>query len=146
MTSHRSWPRDPALWFTLAVGIACVLVLRALLGKGDAPGLTAILLVILVFPVLEELVFRGGLQPLLLKWTRQRALGALTLANLLTSVVFSLAHVPAHGLLHGALVFIPSLAFGVFRDRHDSVLPAIVLHAGWNAAAILLLGQVRTPL
>jgi membrane protease YdiL (CAAX protease family) len=35
-------------------------------------------------------------------------------------------------------VLLPALLFGYFRDRHDSVLPAIALHVFYNAGYFLL--------
>ncbi len=148
-----AWLRDPWWWTVCGLGVGAVLGARMLLGPGLGPGLApwfmpglpALLMFALVYPVLEELVFRGMLQPWLLRRTAARAIiGPLTLANLLTSVLFSLAHVPLRGAVHATLVFTPSLAFGLFRDRHDSVLPPIVLHVVWNTAVLCLFGQPPT--
>ncbi|TVQ46511.1 MAG: JDVT-CTERM system CAAX-type protease [Gammaproteobacteria bacterium] len=136
-----AWWRDPWWWTACVLGIAVVFGARLVFGAGAGPAWTALLLFGLVYPVLEELVFRGLLQPWLLRRTAARAAGPLTLANLLTSVLFSLAHLPLRGAVHATLVFAPSLVFGLFRDRHDSVLPAIGLHVIWNVAVLLLLGE-----
>jgi membrane protease YdiL (CAAX protease family) len=92
------------------------------------------LLVALIYPVLEELVFRGALQGALYRqpWGR-RSLGQVSLANLLTSLVFAGFHLFYHAPLWAALVLFPSLIFGYFRDRYQSVVPAIVLHVFYNA-------------
>lgn len=145
MTSMRPWHRDPLFWAILLTGVALLAVAHALLGPGLRAPLMVLLLLIVVFPVLEEIVFRGFIQPLLLKWT-DAALGPVTLANVLTSIAFALAHLPAHGGLHATLVFVPSLFFGLFRDRHDSLVSPIVLHVAWNAAAVLLLGRFSIQL
>ena len=140
------WLRDPFYWATLAGGVGLVLLARLLLGPGARPVPLELLLLVVCYPLLEEFLFRGLLQPWLLARTRAYRVGPITLANVLTSLLFALVHVPARGGLHGLLVFVPSLAFGYFRDRHDSLWPAVVLHASWNAAAVLLLGRATAPL
>lgn len=88
----------------------------------------------LVVPVMEELAFRGGLQGMLTeifprRWWGQR----LSLANLLTSLLFAAAHAGVVAHWSGGLVFIPSLAFGYFRDKYQRVAPAALLHGFYNA-------------
>jgi membrane protease YdiL (CAAX protease family) len=144
MRAH-DWHRDPIFWTTLALGVALVALLRAVSVAGQPPQLSTLLLLVVAYPVLEEFVFRGLLQPALYHRTGARRYGPLTLANVLTSVLFALAHLPAHGMPHAALVFLPSLAFGLFRDRHGTVVSPIVLHASWNAASLLLLGHAVRP-
>lgn len=101
----------------------------------DAMGLG---LAIAVFPILEELSFRGLLQEGLLQWFgRGLATSGLSAANLLTSVAFSAAHLPVQSWSWSAATFLPSLVFGHFREKHDSVLPSIALHVYYNAGLIL---------
>ncbi|WP_183907910.1 JDVT-CTERM system glutamic-type intramembrane protease MrtJ [Simiduia aestuariiviva] len=95
---------------------------------------SALLLWIAVFPPLEEYVFRGMLQPLIQRhWPRRwRALSA---ANLLTSGLFTLAHVATKGPhLFTLGVFFPSLVFGYFRERHHQLASPIALHMAYNGA------------
>lgn len=91
------------------------------------------LLLAVVYPVLEELAFRGALQGSLYhsQWGRA-AMGPLTHANLLTSLLFACFHFIAHPALWAILVIFPSLLFGYFRDKYQSVLPAILLHVFYN--------------
>lgn len=97
------------------------------------------LLPALVYPIVEELVFRGALQSSL----RERACNlrtwhGLTLANLYTSFIFTALHFLNHPPLWAAAVFIPSLIFGYFRDRHNSLTPGILLHVFYNAGFFLI--------
>jgi len=104
------------------------------------PGTLGIVLLVrfvLVQPVLEELVFRGLLQGWLREKLRWQWRG-MTAANLLTSIAFVVAHLVYQSPAWALAVFIPSLVFGYFRDRHDSVLPSIILHAWYNAGFFLL--------
>lgn len=84
-------------------------------------------------PLLEEYAFRGALQSLLLQYTiGQRLFYKLSLANLATSCLFSLWHVPNQGLFWAGAVFIPSLIFGMLREKTRRVFPCFVLHAWYN--------------
>jgi membrane protease YdiL (CAAX protease family) len=106
----------------------------------------------LVAPAVEELVFRGAMQPGLLRiitGTQCRlasfsaAQKAQVLANVATSLLFSAMHLLAHPPVWAAAVFVPSLVFGYFRDRHNSLLSPIVLHAVYNAGYFLLFGPAK---
>jgi membrane protease YdiL (CAAX protease family) len=95
------------------------------------------LLLAVAYPVLEELVFRGALQG----WLRSCAWGKrewrqVTVANVITSVVFALSHIMINPVYLSATVFIPSLIFGYFRDRHDQLHASILLHVFYNAGYI----------
>jgi len=88
---------------------------------------------VLLWPVMEEVVFRGVLQPFIteLRWGGLRLAGV-TAGNGVTSLLFAAAHLFSHLPSWAALVFIPSLLFGYFRDRHDSLLSPAVLHVTYN--------------
>jgi len=88
---------------------------------------------------LEEVVFRGGLQPWIAEHLPQ-AYGPLSLANLFTSLVFCALHFFYHPPLWAVGVLIPSLVFGYFRERHNNLISPIMLHALYNASYYLLLG------
>jgi uncharacterized protein len=107
---------------------------------GTAPPLTTLLLLVLVVPVLEELVFRGLVQGALLeRWPRQR-LGPLSAANALTSFLFAVSHLVYRAPLWAAAVFVPSLVFGYFRERHGTLASPILLHCWYNAGFFWLFG------
>lgn len=86
-----------------------------------------------LYPLIEEILFRGALQG----WLRRRALLCRTLlglsgANLLTSAIFTALHFIAHPPLAALSVFVPSLVFGHFRDRHGDLRAPIALHMYYN--------------
>jgi uncharacterized protein len=92
-------------------------------------------------PALEELLFRGALQGHLLSLTwGRRAIGGLTLANLATSLLFAGVHFLHHPPLWAAGVFLPSLLFGLLRERHQSVYPPMALHIYYNIGYFMLTG------
>ena len=99
------------------------------------------LLAVVWQPIVEELLFRGCLQGALSfrEWG-QRSLVGLSIANLLTSVMFTGAHIATHSLLWASLTLFPSLLFGLLRDRSGSVFPPIALHIIYNAGYFMLTG------
>jgi membrane protease YdiL (CAAX protease family) len=109
-------------------------------GQGQ-PGIDldpALLLVAVVLaPVCEEYIFRGWLQVRLgqLPFVAYGWRGW-TLANLCTSMVFSLAHLPFHGLSQLWGYFLVSLVFGRMRDVTGTVTVPILLHAYYNLIAL----------
>ena len=86
----------------------------------------ALVLASLVGPALEELLFRGFLQPAL----RMRLGG--TGAILATSFLFA----SIHGLDAAAPVFCLSLVLGYLRERTDRLEPAILAHCLWNGTTL----------
>jgi len=92
-----------------------------------------LLLLIIIYPILEELVFRGFLQSIF-----HRLFGGfvfffgLTLPNIITSVFFAFSHLINHDLIWSFAIFFPSLLFGYFRDKYDSTKPSIILHVSYN--------------
>lgn len=115
-------------------------------GQFGASSLSLGMLAVLCFayPVMEEIVFRGGLQAWLASRTWGHArLGPCSLANFFTSLVFTAFHFISHPPLLAAMVFFPSLVFGFFRDltcrdaTHGLAVP-IVLHCWYNLIFFLL--------
>lgn len=107
----------------------------------SAPGL--FLLVVLVYPLLEELVFRGLLQGWLRRhWARAGPVGGLTWANVCSALAFALTHLIYQPWRWAMLVFFPGLIFGFFRDRYDSVWPGVVLHSYYNLGIFLLVPRL----
>lgn len=79
-----------------------------------------------VAPFVEELTFRGAGQSLL------RFLGS-TPSILLIGTAFGLTH----GLLEALLILVPfGIALAWVRDRTESVVPGMFLHALFNGAAL----------
>jgi len=136
--------RDLLFWLAVMAGPLCWLVLYLLLRPAtpqwtwplSAPA--DYLLPVLLYPVLEEIVFRGLLQELAQEFIRRQTLGPISLANLLTSLVFTGFHFLNHAPLWAALVFFPSLIFGFFKDRHQTLTAPILLHGFYNAGFLLL--------
>lgn len=86
-----------------------------------------------VYPIVEEIVFRGLVQEALSRSLPTHILGPITIANLATSILFTSMHFIYHTPLWAIAVIIPSLVFGYFKDRHQSLLSPIVLHVYYNS-------------
>ncbi len=107
----------------------------------DAQGeltLLSLFSLVLLYPLLEELSFRGLLQGALL----QTALGRLQLFNItsangLTSVLFAAFHLLGQSPLWAAAVLLPSLIFGALREKYNSAVPGIILHCFYNLGFLL---------
>jgi len=92
-------------------------------------------------PFLEELLFRGALQGQFLrqKWGRI-SWGGFSLANGLTSFLFTGAHLLFQSSPWALGIILPSFIFGFFRDRYQSIYPSFVLHAYYNGGFFLFIG------
>jgi membrane protease YdiL (CAAX protease family) len=99
------------------------------------------LVLIFLYPVVEELAFRGVIQEYFAVRTNEKTFGfGITYANLITSILFALIHFVHHAPVWAVAVFIPSLIFGYFRDRFVRVLPAIFLHGFYNGVYFSYVG------
>lgn len=96
----------------------------------------------LLFPVLEELAFRGLIQGYLLQsaMLSTRSLG-ITGANGVTSLLFAAMHLINQPVGLAALIFFPSLVFGELRDRFNGTLPSILTHVYYNVGLLLVLSN-----
>ena len=143
----RGLLKDPFFLAALAAGPLCWLVIYFLLQpepRWTWP-LTApvpYLLGALLYPVLEEIVFRGLLQEFVRERISDKSFGPLSIANLLTSLCFTALHFIYHPPLWAALVLFPSLVFGFFKDRTGQLTAPIVLHVFYNAGFLWLFTEV----
>jgi len=107
--------------------------------RNGSPPWKTLLWVGLLYPVLEEYVFRGALQTALFnRTTLRRSLMGISMANVLTSLVFAAMHFINQPPLWAAMVFFPSLVFGWARDRYANIHASIVLHVVYNTGFIAL--------
>jgi len=107
---------------------------------------TALLFSFIVWqPIVEEVLFRGVIQGQLMNINGARLnYHGISLANLMTSVLFMSIHLINHSVFWALSVILPSLIFGYFRDRHRQIYPSLLLHSAYNAcylAMAVLLNQ-----
>ena len=139
----RPFYRDSAFFWLVALGPMAWLLMIGGMAFQPLPwhaiGSWALLSVALWQPLFEELLFRGIIQGYMLQsMGKQNTWSGLSFANLLTSLLFTMAHLASHSVAWSLLVFLPSLCFGFVRDRFGSVYPAIALHVFYNAGYFLL--------
>jgi membrane protease YdiL (CAAX protease family) len=102
---------------------------------------TDVLLLTLVTPVAEEVLFRGFLQGGLLRMVPfKRLFIGLSAANWTTSVLFAASHAWQHPLSLLPGYFLVSLVFGHFRERYHGLTVPILLHGYYNLGLLLSAG------
>lgn len=104
------------------------------------PEPVALLMAVLVYPVLEEFVFRGGIQHWLRRYHhfKNESINGVTYANLATSSLFALTHVFSHGDWWYLSVFLPSLLLGAIYDQQQKISHCIVVHGFFNLGFVVL--------
>ena len=134
--------RDRLFWWALLFGGIATIVWGVITNGPDGISVKLefpwrqLLWAVVVLPIVEELAFRGLIQEFLAART-PRKIGPVSVANIVTSLLFSAAHYH-FGLLGAAARFFPSLVFGYFRDRHNALLSPVILHIAYNAFAVVL--------
>jgi membrane protease YdiL (CAAX protease family) len=133
----------------IAVMVASVLMrtpdidspMKALLSDPTSVVLIAVIGTTLA-PLCEEIVFRGFLQPLLV-----RSLGA-TPGILLAAAAFGLMHLQEYGYSwrHALLIAAAGAGFGWMRQRTGSTKAAVLMHAAYNGVFFLLLALQQAAL
>jgi uncharacterized protein len=113
-----------ALWYWMPPGFA---------GEIAASWLLLLNLLVL-YPVVEELLFRGVIQSELLHRPdlAMKHFG-ISRANMVTSLLFVGLHLINQPPLWAISVLLPSLVLGHFRERYGNLLAPIVLHILFNA-------------
>ena len=107
-----------------------ILILTGYARVGDID-LRSVLIFLIFVPFVEEYLFRGLLQSMLL--TRfSGSIYIVSYANIVTSIIFSLSHLFYNNLFHSFLVFFPSVVFGILYDRNRSIIPSFITHLVYN--------------
>jgi uncharacterized protein len=122
-----------AWWSNASVGITFPLRLLS-----EQPIRLAMLVV--AYPIVEEFIFRGWLQPALHSRFHSRVASRVSAANMVTSACFAMFHLMYHPPAMALATFFPSLVFGHFAERYGRLLPAILLHIFYNAGYFCIFG------
>jgi len=144
-TADRPFWSDWPFWVGLGFGPLswCLLILNGTPLRESEVSWRTFLMLTIAFPVLEEYVFRGGLQPALFQRAGfSKSAFGLSLANIVTSLVFAALHLFNQPPLWAMLIFFPSLVFGWMRDRYNNLHACIILHIMYNAGFIYLFTNV----
>ncbi len=147
------WRFPPLSLFGGKWAVKCLLVAIALISFWVFPYRLEALLGMFIFIVLpEEWFFRAYLLVKLEKLSAAyitvngRGAGYLSglfiplAANIGSSVMFALLHLPLQGL-QGLLVFFPSLVFGVVYQKTNDLILVVLLHLLSNICYLLLIKQ-----
>jgi membrane protease YdiL (CAAX protease family) len=96
-------------------------------------GQASAIVLFLLIPIAEEVVFRGFLQGGLLRNVRfKHVMLGFSRANWATSCVFALAHLWQHPMMLFPGYFAVSLVLGFFREKYGGLLVPILLHSYYN--------------
>jgi len=95
----------------------------------------------LLYPIAEEIFFRGVIQPLVGEKLPSNN-RTISTANIITSLLFSAAHLINHSPLWALATFIPSLIYGYTMERYKTLYGPIVLHCCYNAGYFAVAGQI----
>lgn len=128
LASRRGRLVAPLASLTSYGALPPLLVLMAGAGGGDGT-LWRLCLLLLLAPVLEEVIFRAGVQEALLRSGRSAWFAIVT-----TAMLFGAVHVTLRADAAAFVVAMPALAIGVVYARTRRVLPCVLLHAAMNAA------------
>lgn len=142
---QQPWWQSSLFYGALLLGPVCWvgMNLSGIPFRESAFRIGTFLLVVLVAPILEEIVFRGGIQEFLQqRLNLRRQFAQISLANILTSIIFSAFHIFSQPLIWALLIFFPSLVFGWAKDRFQSLAAPMVLHATYNAGFIFFYGKM----
>lgn len=134
-TGSWRWLADGHVVASLAAAVPVWIVLGMTMGSRMQVAHTwgAWMSLVLVQPIAEELVFRGVLQGQVLRLGGARKAGPLTWANLATTAGFVSLHLVSQPPAWALSTVAPSLLLGHLRERFGSVLPALFVHAFFNA-------------
>lgn len=133
---NRKFYQDPVFWVLVGAGPVVVLGIKATLPDLSIASLDTVthaLLVLMLYPFLEEVVFRGAVMEAVSKAPSLGFnLSYISFANLIAAVLFSLTHLWGQTWEWALAVFIPGLVFGFAKERWGSLKFPIFLHVFYN--------------
>lgn len=88
---------------------------------------------LLLAPLMEELVFRGGLHSALLRGPRTSLLNGAGRVNLVVAAAFGLAHALTRSVVLGLATLPMALLVGWVFERTGRVRHCVLIHAACNA-------------
>lgn len=129
---------DGRLWWILVANLLVGACLWLVMPRGFAVALAnsfwSMMGFVLLWPVVEELLFRGVIQRELLRLPAlAKIFAGISGANALTSVLFASLHLVNHPPLWAAAVLVPSLVLGYTLERYQRLLVPMLLHSLFNA-------------
>jgi len=96
--------------------------------------------IIIFYPLLEEFAFRGFIQECIARRSNNYTFNSyLTLANVITSILFASIHFVHHHPFFALMTFFPSLLLGYFKEHYKHLAPSIFLHMYFNVWSLLII-------
>lgn len=109
----------------------------------------SVLLLLVVAPLIEEILFRRGLQEELLRSTRFAAFASrfgqaahARACIVVTAAAFAAAHLAVNPGWMAAGTLLPALAIGALYGRRRRLVPCVLLHAAFNFVWFVAFAQV----
>jgi hypothetical protein len=136
--------RDREFYLALLAGLPVLFVIYLFIPVSTGSihhGPWSVVIALVIWqPFWEELFFRGIIQGQIYKrsWG-QRAWFRISNANMVASLAFAALHIAYNPNLWSVSVFIPSLVFGYFRERHNTVYSAFALHGLYNLGYLVVI-------
>lgn len=142
--SSKYWWKIPVWLLVTIVSSVALVLLTSLLGnsvdnsKTESLQQNINLLTILIgiisagviSPVYEEIFYRGFIY----RWLRVRL--GMNWGIVISSFIFMLAHIPTFNAM--PVNFINGVVFALVYEKAGSVIPAMIIHGGFNTIAVLL--------
>ena len=130
---NTKWLKDAIFYLALSASIPLkILIVLLNLYVKTYPNLSIYFILFLLFiSFSEELFFRGFLMPVFSSFIKGK-FWFFSYSNIIVSFIFSISHIFLHNIFWSALVFFPSLIYGYFREKYESILPPVVLHFVYN--------------
>jgi len=95
---------------------------------------------IVIYPVLEEVIFRGFLlEEFLLVAPFKKKYFSISIANIVCSLLFAISHGLFFMDWSALLVFLPSLLIGYLYEERRNLISAIALHSWYNFISLLFI-------
>lgn len=109
------------------------------------PKTRTILLIILLIPICEEIVFRGLLQNELASYGRlRRTLLGISWDNLISSTLFTVIHAIYFENILLLTIEFPALLFGYFYSQYRRLIYPVLLHIWYNTNGLLIYSMVSS--
>jgi membrane protease YdiL (CAAX protease family) len=118
--------------FFMVLGIICFIIKIFYFKYDISISKKMILTSVIIFPIIEEWTFRGVIQNYLSLKIEKIFYNHISLANILTSIIFSLIHLFENSFLHSLAVFLPSIIFGILYEKCGNIYMNMILHAFYN--------------
>lgn len=140
IVSTTPYWRDPLylVWLLLGCGIAALASHNSYFSLDLNFSFRNLLFIGMIYPILEEITFRGFLTDIFLKLKFARdSFSGISGANLLTTFCFAFFHWAIQQNSLALLVLFPSLLYGWTRERYDNLYAPIILHICFNLMLIV---------